>query len=76
MKEQITKSEYLQLEGLLSLSTQAFRQLNEIESAVASIVGDGTELSDYDAGGYLVNDNADQGKTMKEVLKKAGIKVV
>jgi hypothetical protein len=68
MKTEITKSEYYQIEGLLTLSKQLMDKLQDFNLAIKEILDDREEYSHVDDGVF-------GGYTGKELLGKMKIKV-
>jgi hypothetical protein len=71
MKTEITKEEYLQLVGLLTLARQHKKMVDEIEEAMKQVIG---EEADYGHCGDAIWEN-DGTYTANDLLKKLKIKV-
>ncbi len=71
-KNEITKNEYLQLEGLMSVAHRAANLSNECEALMAEII-------DYESdfgGAHLLGDEIWEDRpNVRRVLKLMGIKV-
>lgn len=69
-KEEVTREEYLQLEGLLVLAKRHSEALADIEIALAKLLGMKGEAGDY--FGH-VSDGIYNGYTAPDLLRRLGI---
>lgn len=69
MKKTLSKSEVLQLEGLLTLAARVQRQATELKLAVCELVDE-----DPDDFGHAADAVYSDGSTAAELMKKMGIK--
>ena len=70
-KELITQEEYYQLQGLRVLAEKSTEFQMELESAVASIIGEEKGEYGYDWSGEIIW----HGDTVDSFLEKVGLKV-
>ena len=73
-KTQITKTEKLQLIGLITLAHQAWKNIQEIDKAMVKIVGDQSNFGTPDAG-LLSEVCFEETPDIDSCLKDMGIKV-
>ncbi len=73
-KKEITKSEYLQLVGIMELARQAVVRLSECDNAMQELL---EYENEYGSGAGLLSDEYFEGKpNVKNCLKFMGIKVI
>ena len=71
--KEISKDQRLQLIGLMTLVSQAYQKMNEVDKAMQSIVG---SKNSYDMAGPLSEEYFEDNPNVDECLKQMKIKVV
>lgn len=71
-KKEITKQEYLQLEGIRALSNKLNTQLEDLVQVVASITGEKLDEHNYGLASDFIYF---KGATVQEYLKKIGVAI-
>ena len=74
-KKEITKNEYLQLVGLMTIAHGNLEQINACERAMVSIVGEqDLDISDY--AGLLSDAIFEKNTDVKKCLRNMGINLI
>lgn len=75
MKKEITKSEYLQLEGLMKLAHDSYKFQEECNAAMNEIIGNEDLENTWDKWTLLFDEYLQDSPDTRTVLKTMGIKI-